>query len=257
MDFTHALLTRPRPELDDLAARFERVGLVPIPMPAFDFASTGRRIAPDAAWRAAGSRLVVFTSPRAVRFGLTLLDRKSLDGATLAAVGPATARALEAEGFDCLRSPNPPYDSEGLLAHLEGRLPPGAALILAAPGGRDALRRGLEAKGWTVRLAPVYERLPLDPAPEQVATLERAGRVISVWTSGNALAHLLDALPDTAVERIRAGAAIVASARLASLAGARGLTEVHVAPGPGNADLVHCYRDLPAAQRGAKPGPIG
>lgn len=257
MDFSHALLTRPRPELDELAASFGREDLVVVAVPAFRFAPTGRRIEPDSDWRTARTRLVLFTSPRTVRFGLPVLERGLLDDAALAAVGPATAHALEAEGLACLRSPEPPYDSESLLAHLKGRFEPGAALILAAPGGRDALRRGLRAAGWKVRLEPVYERVPLEPDRKQVKALERARRVVSVWTSGNALDHLLDSLSDAAVARVRAGAAIVVSERLATLARARGFGDVHVAPGPGNADLVRCYRDLPGARRGANPGPIG
>jgi uroporphyrinogen-III synthase len=244
MAFTHALLTRPRPQLDELADGFEALGLEVVRMPAFRFVPARVPIAPDPDWVSARSHLVIFTSPRAVEYGLAALDRELLSDSTLAAIGPATARALETEGLSALQAPGPSFDSEALLAHLDGRVEPGSALIVAAPGGREALQRGLESAGWGVRMAAAYERVPVDPAPEQVRLLEEAGRVVSVWTSGNALGHLLGALTPGALAKLYGGAAIVVSGRLARLAQARGFAEVHVSPGPGNKDLLACYRGL-------------
>lgn len=250
MKFTHALVTRPHPQGVELAARL-RPWVAPIDMPAFRFAARGEGVAPDDAWRRARRRLLLFTSPRAVEFGLAALAPEMLDGATSASVGPATTRALEQAGLAPVQAPGPDFDSEALLRTLDHELASdgedpgsGAAVIFAAPGGREALQRGLAARGWHVRFAPVYERRLIAPEPSAVAELERAGHVASFWTSGVAIAHLLDTLSDTAADRIRAGIAIVISERLAELAREHGLGDVVVAKGPANDDLVRQFAAL-------------
>ena len=55
------------------------------------------------------------TSTNAVRFGASLLDQKR--DLTLAAIGPATARALNLAGYRVAVQPRESFDSEGLLLH--------------------------------------------------------------------------------------------------------------------------------------------
>lgn len=245
MTDTHVLLSRPEPQLGELADWFSATQLIPVKMPAFEFTATGQTVAPDAAWHAAPCRLLIFTSPRAVQFGLPALGEDVLRDSQAAAIGPATTRALADAGVQALQAPGPDYDSEALLATLEERMPePGTAMILAAPGGRTALLEGLQARGWRARLLPVYRRELLEPDLAAVAALEGAGRVLSLWTSGTALDHIMDKLPAAAAEKIRAGRAIVVSGRLADLARKRGMKDVHVAPGASNEELFRCFREL-------------
>ena len=98
-------------------------------------------------WSAAEHRLLVFTSPRAVEHGMRVLPPAMLEGARVASVGPATSRALAAHGIEPVQACGPTFDSEALLERIGADLAPGAAIILTAPGGRDALRRGLETPG--------------------------------------------------------------------------------------------------------------
>ncbi len=244
MVYTHALVTRPRPLLDELAGWLESTGMKPVAMPAFDFASTDEVIAADDDWRAAGSRLLLFTSPRAVHFGLPALAGPMLWGSRIASIGPATTRSLSDAGLACVQAPGPAFDSEALLEHLAHSLEPGAAVILTAPGGRGALQPGLEALGWRVRLVPVYRRVPLDPTSEAIAKLEKADRVLSVWTSGQALEHLYARVPEKVQRRLRHGTAIVVSDRLAEVARGLGLRDVRVAEGPSNGDILKCFHGL-------------
>ncbi len=65
------------------------------------------------------------------------------------------------------------FDSDSLLACVRAELQPGAALILAAPGGREAIQDGLEATGWQVRLVPVYRRELLTPDPALIDPARR------------------------------------------------------------------------------------
>ena len=55
-----------------------------------------------------------------------------------------TLEALAAHGIEPVQACGPTFDSEALLERIGADLAPGAAIILTAPGGRDALRRGLD-----------------------------------------------------------------------------------------------------------------
>ena len=100
MRFTHVVITRPEPEASELAGLCRDAGFEPIVLPALTFEP-----APDAGpWPPPGGdgqarRLAVFTSPRAVRFGLPGVEPAGLQGWELAAIGEATARALERAGL--------------------------------------------------------------------------------------------------------------------------------------------------------------
>ena len=87
MSEPQVLITRPQPQLDDLAARLRAAGLSSIAMPAFEFEATGDSLAPDGGWSAAEHRLLVFTSPRAVEHGMRVLPPAMLEGARVASVG--------------------------------------------------------------------------------------------------------------------------------------------------------------------------
>lgn len=114
--------------------------------------------------------LIVFVSANAVRFGAALLAQKR--DLPLAAVGPATLRALNQAGYRVSVLPENGYDSEGLLAHprlqhLAGR----RVLIVKGAGGRDLLATTLQGRGASVDFACVYERRPAAPGAAELAAL--------------------------------------------------------------------------------------
>jgi len=238
MVYTHALLSRPEPQLTELAGGIRAVHLTPVCMPAFTFSATDESVVPDAAWRNHATRLLIFTSPRAVEFGLRALQDTMLQDCRVVSVGPATTRELAAAGLAALQAPGPTFDSDALLACVESQLQPGAAVILAAPGGREAIQDGLQEMGWQVRLVPVYRREPVDPDPLNIAVLEAAGGVLSIWTSGTAMDHLLSKLSARARDQVRAGTAIVVAERLVQRAGQLGFGDVRLATGASNSALL-------------------
>ena len=254
MSFTHALVTRPNPQLEALATRLEQEGLQVIRMPAFRFEAREHHVAVDAAWQQAGHRLLIFTSPRSVQYGLPALEGGMLEAGTVAAIGPATAKALREAGLEPFQPDDAGYDSEAMLAALDRHFSPGAAVILAAPGGREALQQGLAARGWQVRLVPVYARVLIDPEPSAVAALEAADRVVSFWTSGVALTHLLGGVSSRARERVRSGMAVVISERLAALAREQGVEDIRIAAGPSNDDLLRCFAQARESEPENEPG---
>jgi uroporphyrinogen-III synthase len=103
--------------------------------------------------------VILFTSANAVRFGVSFLDQKR--DLTLAALGPATSRALNQAGYRVAMQPGESFDSEGLLSHpgLE-RVAGNRILIIKGTHGRDLLQQELKRRGATVVCAEVYERVP-------------------------------------------------------------------------------------------------
>lgn len=105
--------------------------------------------------------VILFTSANAVRFAVSLLDQKR--DLTLAALGPATARALNQAGYRVAIQPHESPDSESLLAdprleHVAGH----RILIIKGSHGRDLLQREFTRRGAAVSCADVYERVPAD-----------------------------------------------------------------------------------------------
>jgi uroporphyrinogen-III synthase len=103
--------------------------------------------------------VILFTSANAVRFGVSFLDQKR--DLTLAAIGPATSRALNQAGYRVAIQPAEPFDSEALLSHPRLEHVAGhRILIVKGTHGRDLLQRELARRGAMVVCADVYERVP-------------------------------------------------------------------------------------------------
>ena len=112
--------------------------------------------------------LVIFTSANAVRFGVSFLDQRR--GLTLAALGPATARALNQAGYRVAIQPNESIDTEGLLRHAQLERVAGHRILIFKGGdGRELLREELTQRGATVVTADVYERAPTIPSAAALA----------------------------------------------------------------------------------------
>jgi len=203
--------------------------------PGFDFAD---------AWGAGNRRLAVFSSTRAVEFGLRQLPAGFLDGVQLAAIGPATANALDSAGYAVSVLPAGGFTSEALLNEPQLACDPGDAMIFAAPGGRVKLRQGLEELGWDVRMAYVYRRVELDVPDEQARALAGADGIISAWTSASAVQVLLEKLPEAAWEKICGGRCVATSQRLKARLAAGGARSIHVTDGPGNDAISACILHL-------------
>jgi uroporphyrinogen-III synthase len=165
------LVTRPKHQAAPLCralgaqgahvARFPALEIVPLAEP------------PDFKTRmASGERfdLIVFSSANAVRHGAPLLGERS--GLTLAAVGPATARALNQAGYRVAVQSSEGADSESLLRHPKLNAVAGSrVLLIKGSGGRDLLREELMRRGATVTSIDVYRRERRNPDPGECAAL--------------------------------------------------------------------------------------
>ncbi|TDK23876.1 uroporphyrinogen-III synthase [Luteimonas aestuarii] len=173
---------------------------------------------------------VVFTSPPAVRAAAALQPLRPRRGQSWLAVGGGTAAALRRAGVQDVGAPTR-MDSEGLLALPALRGIRGQRIgLVTAPGGRGALAPALGQRGATVVRANVYERVSIAPSPRAAAFLQSSHA--TPWlalSSGEALRHVLSALPTAAATALRRARVVAASARLADLARGLGFRDVRIA----------------------------
>lgn len=198
------LVTRPEQQAAPLCALLAAQGATAIRLPVID-------IVPAGDVRELGARLkaeppfdfLIFTSANAVRFGAALIPL--LPGAGLAAIGPATARALAEAGHRPTLMPAGRFDSESLLqvpdlANLAGR----RVLIVKGMLGRELLQEELVRRGAQVAIAEVYrrERTMHDPATiVAIAAKMRAGEIQIVTATSAEIGAALLAIPHPALRR--------------------------------------------------------
>ena len=148
-----------------------------------------------------GFSWVVFTSSNGVaafweRLKYLQLDARAFGSAKIAAIGPATALALQERG---LRADFVPESSisESVAAGLIARGVAGQRILIArAVEGREVLGQELERAGAQVLAAPCYATAPDNSNAEEAraAIEERAGEVWVTFTSSSTVRFFLDAL---------------------------------------------------------------
>jgi len=171
--------------------------------------------------------LIVFTSANAVRYGAMLLgERRDLK---LAAIGPATAHALNQAGYRVAVQSAGGYDSEALLRHPSVNSVAGARVLLVkGQDGRELLREELTRRGARVTAAEVYRRESARPSAAALSSLESefaAGAIQLVTATSVEIARSLLALATEALRRdFERCRWLVPGARVAESLRALGLT---------------------------------
>lgn len=193
------LVTRPEQQAMPLCRLLEMQGAHTLRLPAIDIKAIGNRRETAAQLGAlADFDVIIFASANAVRFGASLLDQQR--DLCLAAVGPATARALNQAGYRVVVQPIESIDSEGLLRHPRLEHPAGRRILLIkGSNGRPFLAQELARRGALVTAADVYQRVPAVPSPAALgALLENfsAGALqVMTATSVEIAANLLHVAP--------------------------------------------------------------
>lgn len=247
---THVLVTRPLEKSRQLADQLKARGLIPIVMPFYTFSARDPLPGLRSSWSQGRSRkLAVFTSPRAVQFGLPFMpDPGELNGIEIAVVGSATRASLEASAYPVHLQANSGFTSEDLLQINALADDPGVAVIFCAPGGRKTLAEGLVELGWQTIEAMVYERVPLQPGPDQIESLRNCGEIISVWTSISAIDIAEKSLPGDVWVKILGSSALVISSRIQRHLVKLGASRVELADGPRNPELLRSILRLKGEQ---------
>lgn len=194
------VVTRARAQASGLAATLSGLGATVVELPAIRVVS---RIDTDEVRAAAGSiadyDLVCLTSPNGVGFLFDALtaagrDARSLAGATVAAIGPGTARALAAHGIAADVIPER-FVAEALVEALAGVEVEGKKVLVArAAEARDVLPDALRERGAEVDVVALYETVRDAPDEKAIEAAQVADYV--TFTSSSTVKNLTDALGD-------------------------------------------------------------
>ncbi len=235
------LVTRPAHQADALCEMIEREGGSALRLPALVIDEPT-----DVAHAAAVAQgleefdFAVFVSTNAVARTVELRGGPLPPGLRVAAVGPATTRALEDAGATEVIAPASGFDSEALLALPAFSDVSGARIIiLRGDGGRELLGETLTQRGASVEYAEVYRRQPAAPPSGEVAASLRGGRIhATLATSAQALQGVFDLCEGDLRNGLLRSQLVVSSARMVKLAESLGFEKPLVAAAPGDQALV-------------------
>jgi uroporphyrinogen III methyltransferase/synthase len=194
------VVTRARAQASGLAATLRSLGATVVELPAIRVES---RIATDEVRAAAAAiaeyELVCLTSPNGVGMLFEAiaeagLDARALAGATVAAIGPGTARALAAHGIVADIVPER-FVAEALVEALAGVEVEGKRVLVArAAEARDVLPDALRERGADLDVVALYETVREAPDEEAIAAAGAADYV--TFTSSSTVTNLTEALGD-------------------------------------------------------------
>jgi len=197
LDGRTVVVTRSRAQASSLVVRLGGLGASTVELPVIAVTDP-----PDggAALRAAADRLagnhydwMAVTSANAVARLASALDGRPVGGTVrVAAVGPATSRALAGAGVGTDLVPDRATGDDLAAAFPEAPDTGGTVLVPRAEVVRGALADGLRAKGWTVDEVVAYRTVGGEPDPAAVGAARRADAV--AFTSSSTVERTLDLL---------------------------------------------------------------
>ena len=194
------LVLRPATDAAELGAALESQGAETVLAPAIAFETPLSNSGLDDAFGCIGNyRWIAFTSVPAVDFFMRRLgemgrDTRFLGRQCFAAIGPATARALQSRGIE----PDVALErgtSATLNEALVKVIGPGERVLLPQSDlADDALRRGLEQAGVAVEPVVVYRTVAPPELPANAGEALARGVDVVVFTSPSTVHNLVGAL---------------------------------------------------------------
>ena len=191
------LITRPRHQSENLRWLIEKSGGKAVVIPTIEIADPSNFAnLRDVTARLCEFDIAIFISANAVNKGLGWLRDQHIpwpDGLDVAAVGQATAKALETSGINVNIIPKGKFDSEGLLSHPDmGSMDGKRVIIFRGQSGREHLACTLKKRGAHVEYAEVYQRCKPDTNLAQALdTAQRNNIGVIVTTSNEGLENLV------------------------------------------------------------------
>jgi uroporphyrinogen-III synthase len=169
------LVTRPDQQADELVQAVENRGGQAFRFPTIEIVPRDAAAVNAVASALPNPDIAIFVSRNAVRHGLEYAE-----AARIAAIGPATAGAIEAAGRSVDIRPESGFDSEHLLREAAFEQISNTIIrIIRGQDGREILARTLRDRGATVDYLAVYDRL----IPEYGTA--RIDEYASRWQSGD------------------------------------------------------------------------
>jgi uroporphyrinogen III methyltransferase/synthase len=183
-------VTRAREQGSRLAERLRGLGAIVVLAPVIS-----TKALPGPAPELDRYDLICFTSPNGVDALFERLEGEGLDSrafpprtqARVAAIGPATARALRQRGI--VTDVMPTKAVGEALAEALGNVPVTRALVARAREARDVVPEALRERGAEVDVVPVYETVVEELGPEQAAAVAAADFI--TFTSASTVRNFL------------------------------------------------------------------
>jgi uroporphyrinogen-III synthase len=176
------VVTRPAQQAAALLDALRELGAEPLFFPVIEILPlTDATPLQALADRLADYAIAFFVSANAVDQALAVIPRAKWPASVrVATVGPGSARALQAHGFDDVMLPSSGFDSEAVLsmpamqaATISGK----RVLILRGDGGRELLADSLRQRGARVDVQTCYKRRQAVTDPSDLLARFDAGRL--------------------------------------------------------------------------------
>jgi uroporphyrinogen-III synthase len=245
------LVTRPAHQAAALAQVIRAAGGTAFEFPAIEVEAVALDELSIPLARLAEADIAIFISPNAAQFGIAAIRaRDALPGAVrVFAVGPGTARALQAQGVSGVITPDG-QDSEALLAlpqlaEVAGK----KVVIVRGVGGRALLAGTLRPRGARVGFMECDRRLrPQADATPLLARWQAGGIDAVTVTSAEALHNLAAQLGEAGRPLLAATPLFAPHEKIAEAARRFGIAHVIATPGgdDGLVDgLLNWFRNTP------------
>jgi len=234
------LVTRPAQQAAALAQAIRAAGGEAFEFPALAIEAVPVEALTVPLTQLAEADMAIFISPNAAQFGMTAIRASGClpPSTAVFAVGPGTARALQAQGVSAIITPDG-QDSEALLAlpqltELAGK----RVVIVRGVGGRALLADTLVARGAQVAFLECYRRVqPQADAAPLLACWQTGGIDAVTVTSAETLHNLATLLGETGAPLLLRTPLFAPHEKIAEAARRFGIAHVIATPG-GDAGLV-------------------
>ena len=231
------LVTRPAHQAAALVRTIQSAGGEAFVFPALEIEAVPAADLSASLAQLVTADIVIFISPNAARFGMAAAQ--VLPAASrIFAVGPGTARVLQAQGIQDVVTPDG-QDSEALLAlpqlqEVTGKV----VMIVRGVGGRPVLADTLAARGAEVHYLECYRRVrPQADAGPLLARWQAGGIDAVTVTSAETLHNLAALLGEAGAPWLTATPLFAPHEKIAEAARRFGIAQVIATPG-GDAGLV-------------------
>jgi uroporphyrinogen-III synthase len=237
------LVTRPVHQSENLCRLIEKQGGAAIRLPTIEIVACNDLPRKITALKSPEQfQWLVFISANAVNFALPAISGKieRFTNARIAAIGRATAKALESAGLSVDLLPEQGFDSEALLAMPQMHAVSGQRfLIVRGIGGREELANTLRGRGAEVGYLEVYRRIipSIDCSPV-INLLTRNRLDVITVTSAEALQNLLMMLGEKYHKPLTVLPLVAVSDRIARIASECGFKRIFVADSPTDTSIL-------------------
>lgn len=217
------VVTRPSHQAINLSNSIESEGGHPIPFPVIEITAPSQTASAEHFIKNLDQyQLAIFISSNAVNRGLAMVNAQGHwpKALSVAAVGKATASALQAAGFESVLVPRERFDSEALIKLTALQDVAGQHIVIfRGEGGRAALGDGLRQRGAKVDYLECYRRVrpQIDPSILHKHWHNRQLDIITV-TSAEGLRNLYDMVAPDDRQHLLATPLVVCHPRLVPVA---------------------------------------